>query len=321
MGSLDFIVEWQGNEEDTIKEILARMFLTPIRYDFPNVVLISGKSGHGKSLSVLKFLEYLFEKKKLHLRDYVKDIVVMNPLQYTEKLDAVLYEDRLKKVFCLQLDDARMVVGAENWASFINTAISHVNAISRSIKPLLLLVITQSIKDIDTKTRRTLDWELKCQRSRYDYVKIVPYKFWMDDTDPERPRLRRRRVKGVIREDHRNNTVLPIIKVKKLKDEEVIKKYDEVMLEGKKKFLDSLMGNMLEKIKKDMSKNDFTRVNEMIEYFKKNPDNLKEYGEFKRKKWRLSKEGLKLLKFGASEKREFESIINSGLEVDKDAAV
>lgn len=314
MGNLDFIVEWQGSEEDTIREIISHILLTPIQYDFPNVVLVSGKSGHGKSLSVLKVLEFLMEKKKLNLRDYVESIVVMNPLQYTEKLDAILNDEKLKKVFCLQLDDARMVVGAENWASFVNIAIAHVNAISRSIKPLLLLVITQSIKDIDPKTRRTIDWEFKCRRSRFDYVKITPFRFWIDDTDPERPRLRKRRVKGVIKEAERNNTVLPIVKVKKLKDEKVLETYNKIMLEGKKKFLDSLMGNMLERIKKDMSKTDFSRVNELIEHFKKNPDNLKEYGEFKRKKWRLTPEGIKLLKLAPPAKREFETIINSGLE-------
>jgi len=318
MAYLDFRVRWQGNEEDTAKEILSHMLLTPIKYDFPNVVLITGKSGNGKSLSVLKFLEFLFEAKKLNLEDYVKDIVVMNPLQYFEKLDAILYEKHLKKVFCLQLDDARMVVGAENWASFINQAISHVNSVSRSIKPLLLVIITQSIKDIDPKARRTIDWEFKCKRTRYDHVKLTPYRYWIDDKDPERPRLRKRRVVGMVDEDETANKLLPVIKVKKLKNEKILADYQKLMLEGKTDFLKNLMLTTVEKIKKDMYSGDMTRVNEMYEYFNNNPDALKEYGVFKRRKWRLTSEGLKILKFGKSEKREFEKIINSGIDSKSD---
>ncbi|MBU0636250.1 ATP-binding protein, partial [Candidatus Micrarchaeota archaeon] len=288
----DFIIQWQPSEDKKIEmeqntfEIFEHLFYYPLKHNKPCVVLVTGKSGTGKSETTLKIIDKHLEKKGIDFKNHVSDVIIMNPKEYADKLEKILYDKDLKKIDVLLLDEARILIGSDNWQDFCNKSIGHMNATSRAIKPLMIFIVTQSIMDISKAIRRTIDYELCCTRPTGQKVRIRPRKYYIEDADLEKPRLRWRRIIGtIIDSNKRRRTYFTMVKFSKVRTE-IRKLYDVIVVEAKKQFIDSVMQKTIEKITKSMGVAD-NRVEKLETHLKKDHEFLDAWGELKAKRFRL----------------------------------
>jgi len=306
--NVDFVIKYTGDMYELQRSILYAILRKPTKEDMPVIVLATGKSGRGKSRGTIEIQDQLYNMEGVDFSQYVKDVNVLNPAHYALKLKPILYDKKYKKVWTFQIDEARAVIGAENWHSFINTAIAHVNATSRAIKPLCIFIVTQSIKDVDAATRRTLDYWFKFTRTPYTPPRLTPYVFYMDEDNPERPELKKRRLKGyIIDENGKYNLVFPVFQLN-MPREEVDKPYREVMQESKTDYLDNLLEKLVNKISKDLGDKQTKQVDELENFFRNDPQQFNTWCEFKKGKWKIkssmySKLGMKKEQIDLLEKR------------------
>ena len=176
----DFVVNWNGSEEETIKTIIQRLFLNDINDGKPLLIVITGQSGSGKSYTAIKIQDWLYQAKGLSYKEYITKNISLSPKQYAAQIQEILNNPELKKVFTIFIDEGRFVVGAENWGTFINATIGHVNASTRSIRVMVTFIITQSLRDIDKKLRDAINFQIVCRKHSGE-VHVTFRKFWVDD--------------------------------------------------------------------------------------------------------------------------------------------
>lgn len=285
---IDFQVEWQGSEEATSIEILRHIIERPTKNHLPKMVLITGKSGTGKSSFCLNILDNFYSKKNIDFSKYINESVVIEPTEFGEKVQNIFTDDKCKKLWLLQIDEARFIVGADNWNSFYNHAVGHIRAASRAIKPIALFVVTQFSMDIDKKTRSSPDYIFDCTRTQGKATKIVPHVVYVDEKDRNAPKIKTRRLFGLIK--HNGQIVakgfptfhakLPRAKVKDIYDNEQVPK--------KMRVLQKIIKKLLDKMKLEFGSEDARKqLEELLKHFTSNKEELKNWAQFKRKKWRL----------------------------------
>lgn len=287
---VDFIVDWQGTYAQTQQLIFHRLFTEQVKSNMPCVILVTGKSGRGKSEGVLDIQDQMYNYLKKDFINYLDDSVIMVPRDYAIKVKAMLNEKRLKKAFTIQIDEARNVVGSANWASFVNQAINHINNMSRSVKPMAIFILTQFIKDVDPNTRRSIDYWLIFSRRKRNPAQLTPYVLWMDENNPDKPKLRKRRIVGIIRENGVNRLYKPKFTFERRTRPELLKKYS--LLEAEKGVvLNEKMDALLRRIDREnkVEQGD-TQIVALYEHFKANPKQLRAWAEFKKGKWLLKKD-------------------------------
>jgi len=197
----DFVVKYDPEKEtpvDLTKKILFSLIILRLRAHKPAVIFVAGESGEGKSFSTVSLEDTLLEMQGINLLDVFNDVNVYTPLEYPKKLDALLFDKRLKKVNIITMHEAREVVKAKNWRSFLTSSISDINAMSRSVKRLAIFIISQFIRDVTTDIRYTMNFYVKAVRPRGKAARLYIFKMWKDDTDLEKPKLRKRKIMGYI---------------------------------------------------------------------------------------------------------------------------
>lgn len=289
----DFAVRYDESvdtNEDIVRRILYNVFVKRIKSNKPCVMFIGGESGEGKSTTALRFEQLLLEIQGLDVKDYIDEINVYTPLQYPQKIDKLLYDKALKKVNIIAVHEARNVVKAKTWQSFLPQAIADVNAMSRSMKPMFFFIISQFIRDITTDIRYTLNFYMTVSRPVGHKARLYIYKMWKDDRDLEKPKLRRSKLRGYL--------ILPNGKRKRYSPEylevnmpprELVKRFEELDMQAKS----SIIRHKLDKLMKEMQLEvgmEERKVDTMVKWYTENLDNLKLIGKQVRKKWKLKDE-------------------------------
>lgn len=250
----DFVVDWQGSQEETAKLIIQRIFLNDYEDGMPSLVVVTGRSGSGKSYTTIRIQDFLYQSKKMQYAEYLKNNIVLSPIDYGKQIKAILQNPELKKVFTIQIDEGRFVVGAENWGTFVNTAIGHVNASSRSVKVLITFIVTQSLRDIDKKLRDNINIQVICKKESGS-VKVSFRKFWIDDTDVEKPRLRYRIPIGTIKFADGTKQRVKLKWHPKIIPKELAEPYEAMMVPIKNTIIGQKMNKLIERLEKDVGVN------------------------------------------------------------------
>lgn len=285
---LDFVVEWQGNQIDTTTEILRHIIERPTKGHLPRMVLVTGKSGTGKSNFTLNMFDKFYEKIGIDFSKHVVDSVIIEPTEFGEKVKSLLNDEKEKKLWLLQIDEARFVVGADNWNSFYNHAVGHIRAASRAIKPIALFVLTQFSMDIDKRTRSAPDYIFECSRVIGKKAKVFPFVVYVDERNPNKPEIKKRRLYGLIRRDGK-----PLLKgypifVTNLCRKEVLDVYDTEQVPKKMRVLERIIKKFLDKMKLEFGSGDARKqLEEILKHFIENKEELKNWADYKRKKWKL----------------------------------
>lgn len=335
---IDFAVKYDPKtetEEDLTKKILYVLFIKRIKAKKPVVTFIGADSGEGKSYSALKLMLLLLEMQGLPFKDLIEDVNVFTPIEYPTKLNNLLfpssakryYKDKindkeelerklklLKKANVICMHEARDIVKAKNWQSFLNQAISDVNAMSRSIKRICFFVISQFIRDISTDIRYTLNYYITITRPIGKKARLSISVMWKDDRDLEKPKLRKRKIRGyIIDPKGRRKLFIPKYLELTVPPKEVTEVFEKRDFEAKAMVIRRKMDKLISNLKTELEL-DNTKIKTMVEWYFKNQNNLSMIGRRVRKKWKLKPEARAMHDLSDTEALQFEEMINERLK-------
>jgi hypothetical protein len=197
----DFAVRYDPKTtkpEELTKKILHSIVIRRLKFKKPAVMFIAGKSGEGKSHTAIKLQQLLLEINNLDIKEHLQNINVFTPLEYPKKLDQLLYNKELKKVNIICMHEAREIIRATDWRNFLTTSIADVNAMSRAIKRLCIMIISQNLKDIAREIRLTVNYYCKVSRPLGKNARLYIFTMYEDDRDIDNPRIKKRRLTGYL---------------------------------------------------------------------------------------------------------------------------
>lgn len=318
---IDFWVKFDPDNdtpEELSRRILYSLFVKRVKAKKPVVAAIIAKSGEGKSYGCNKVIDELMYIQGIDLvenMDFFDVITIANPLQYAEKLDKMLYDKRYKKVNCMAVHESRTVVSAKNWRTFVNTAISDVNAMSRAIKPIMFFFISQAFKDIDSNVRSTLTHYINITRpNSANHSRMEIYTLWNDEKDIEKPKFRKRKIRGVVEyPDGRRRLYIPDSLYLKWLRKPLQERFEQLDYEGKSLLLKSKMGKIMSEMKAELG-NDSVKIDSMVEWYIKRVDMLSSVARRNKNGWKVKADIRKLHDLTPEESKLFETRLNAKMK-------
>ena len=310
----DFVITYDPKTDPmgTVgQKVLYHVIVRRLKGKKPAVLFIGGKSGEGKSYTALKLAELLLGMQGLDIAEYLDDVNVYTPAEYPVKLKAILHDKRLKKVNVLIVHEGRTLVSSKSWQSFTTQAIAHVNAMSRSIKRICFIIISQSIRDITVDIRHTIDFYCQAQRPIGRHVRLRINVMYMDERDLDNIKLRMRRLRGFMKnaETGRSRLLVPSFFEVTRPDKTIADLFDAADTKAKGSIIEKKMHKLIEAIRQETGEDD-PKVSLMIDYYMKNPDNLRLIGKRWRGKWKLKKEAALMHSLSEPEIKEFQNGLN-----------
>jgi len=317
--SCDFAVQYNPQKdktEDITKRILYSIVIKRIKHKKPAILFIAGDSGEGKSYSALRLQEVLLELQGLDIRQYLDKINVFTPLEYPNKLESILYDKELKKVNIICMHEAREVVKAKNWQSFLTQSIADINAMSRAIKRLCVIIISQFIRDITTDVRYTLNYYIKISRPKGKRARLYINVMWKDDRDLEKPKLRKRKLSGyLIYPNGKWVRYVPQYLELAPPSKEIAQQFDKLDVEAKSGIIRRKISKLIKDMQEDIQNStDNNKINAMVEWYVKHPENLVKIGRQRKGKWKLGKEAKEMHDLSKREAIDFEQQLNEQLK-------
>lgn len=310
--------------EDTTKKELASKILysqtvRKIKANKPAIIGLFGGSGEGKSTAGIRIQQELCKMQGIDFKKHMNDINVFVPFEFPQKIKRLLFEKSLKKVNIICLHEARDVVNAKDWNSFITKAISKVNTQSRSIKPLVIIIISQYITDLTRDIRRSLTDHVTAERGLKSQGFIRWRKPFTDERDPEKPKMRTRKLKGFL-----GYVIDGKLKNKKLfypdriyiglPTKDIVKEFEEKDLSAKLDIIERDLDKVMEKLKKKHGVEETGKVETMADYYLQNNDKLSQIGKYFRKKFRIKESFRKMHDLTDHQENEFIKIVEKKIK-------
>ncbi|MEE9364828.1 MAG: hypothetical protein V3U92_19680 [Cellulophaga sp.] len=309
---VDFIVDYDPDPRVVGKRILKNITTMRLKYNKPCIIFVGGDSGEGKSTFGIKLLEIVDEAYGVELD--IENQIIYIPLEYAHKIKKILYgKGKFKKYRAIQLDEAREVIKAKLWYTFINQALADINVLTRAIKPIVTIIISQKIKDIDSSIRSTLTYYMTASRPLGKRTRVKIWRLWMDDRDIENPRLRKRRLKGYIIKDGKRIPFTPKYFEVEMPSKKIMKEYNETNTKAKGDIIKRKLDAILQEIKEDLGE-PLERVTTIANYYVNNPESIHLVMRRYRNKLKAKTEVKKLHGFTVKESKEFEKILMEKLE-------
>jgi hypothetical protein len=251
MKACDFVIKYNpatDTKKDITKKIFYSVFIKRLRAHKPCVIFISGDSGEGKSISGgLKLQEIFCELQGIDFKKYLEVMNVFVPLQYPQKIDKLLFDKEYKDVNILCLHEAREVVKAKEWFSYLSQATADINAMSRSIKRIATIIISQFIRDVTTDIRYTINYYIKVYRPKGRKARLNIMVMWKDDTDLDHPKLRKRKIRGyLIYPNGKYRPFVPKYFEVDMPDKEIVKQFETLDRESKSAIIRSKINKLIE---------------------------------------------------------------------------
>lgn len=317
MAFCDFVVKYDpltDTSEELTKRILYAVIIKRLKYNKLAVMFIGGESGEGKSFTALRLQQLLLEIQGLSLDQYIHNINVYQPIEYPQKLDKLLYDKDLKKVNIICMHEAREVVKAKNWQSFLTQAVSDVNAMSRSIKRLCVMIISQFIRDITNDIRYTLNFYCVVRRPKGKHARLYINVLWKDDKDLEKPKLRKRKLQGyLLMPNGSRRRFMPEYLELKQPKKEIVEAFETADREAKTLIIRSKLNKLVSEMKQELGE-ESTKINSMVEFYTTHQESLQLIGKQYKKGWRLRPEVRSMHDLDPNEVKVFESKLNDKLE-------
>lgn len=318
--NIKFVVEFKDNIQETMANIFNHLITYEIKDDKPCVIAIVGKSGRGKSSVALHITDKIFELNGINLEDYVTNIVINDIRDFGPKVRALLKEPHLKKPFALIIDEAKKTINSKDWNTLINQTVDMINSQSRAIKPMAIFILSQRWKDIDSTIRDSIDYYIPVSRPRGKPAKIRVYEIFEDDKDVEKPKMRKKTIKGQIKEGSSYNTVyLKEVEFPRVR-KEVWEKYKKEMIDAKLEDLEHRFDALTKAVEEKYYSKENARVTELTDYLVGNRELLFRYGHCtkKNKIWKLNKEAEQVLDLTPKQKKDLEVNLTNTLKGDEE---
>jgi len=306
---IDFWVHHSKNREKQAIEILDYALLYRTERKKQTVLVLTGDPGEAKSSIAQALTEKLLKNRGIEYLPYVSDVTVYTPFEFPEKEKRLLEDKDLKKIPVMIIDEARLVVKAKNWQDFLNQAIADIFALQRRVKQLVLIIVTQDLGDIDKDIRRLITYWGECYRPLNGAAELRISRFYKDTKDPEKIKLKKRGLKGIIQmPDGRQVLDFPRF-VFRMPSKEVWKKYDEDNFKNKGSIIKQKLEEMMDRMKKDIGLKEKSRENILLKYYltpEKYQELLYHFKTTNRGNYKLKPGARQVLGLQPSEARRFE---------------
>ena len=314
---IDFEVQWQGNIQDTTNQIFQHLFVRRIKAKKPCVILMTGASGEGKSNTALHLADEQFKIIGLDFKDYVQRSVVGSIVDFGPKTKAMLGDPELKKAFILIIDEAAATVNSKDWANITNRAVNFINNMSRAIKPLLIIIIAQSLKQVDSQLRQTVNFYMPVRRSYNKPAKAKLYKFYINERDLEKPKLQKKLVRGyIVNKGQKEYIELTDIEFPKVR-QDVWDIYKKDMIDSKSKLLEAEFDKLANALIDKNEDKHQERIDNLTKFLWSNKYILSNFAKFSRKKWSLKDEFVSNFMVTDSEKKQIETQLKEKVNKEK----
>jgi len=316
MAFCDFVVKYDPNKDklgDISRRIIYSIFVKRLKDNKPCVIFVGGDSGEGKSFAGLRLQEIILGTQGIDLKKYVNAVNVHTPLEYPNKINALLFDKELKKVNVLCVHEAREVVKAKLWASFLTQSIADINAMARSIKRLAIIIVSQFIRDITTDIRYTLNYYCIVRRPKGRKARLYINVLWKDDRDLEKPRLRKRKLSGylVYPNGVYKRFIPQYIELSK-PDKEVVAEFEKNDFNAKAGVIKKKISKLINEMKAEVGE-ESNKVAAMVEWYSTKTENITVIGKRYKGKLRVNTAFKDLHDLTDSEVKEFELKLNDAL--------
>lgn len=317
MARYDFAIPYdpgKDTEADIVDRILYNIFIKRIKGHKPVICFLGADSGEGKSFTYLKLAEILLKVQGIDIREYIHDINVYTPLEYPQKLRSLLFDKRLKKVNMIGIHEARDAINAKDYTSFLARSIADINAQSRSVKPMMIFIVSQFIRDITTDVRYTLTYYCKIYRPLGQCAQLRIYRMWKDDRDLEKPKLKKRPIRGYL--------VYPNGKYKLFKpsyfdirrpERDITDAFEQKDREAKAAVIQRKMEALIRDIKKKNNV-DNTKIKTMVDWYVKHPDSLRLIGRRLKRGFKLNPHFKQMHDLDVQETKDFKDMLDERLK-------
>ena len=317
MAFCDFAVKYdpsKDTQEQLTERILYSLYVRRMKAKKPVITFISGESGEGKSCAYLRICEILCKIQGLDLKEYLDDVNVYVPIQYPQKIRAILHDKRLKKVNMIGVHEARTLIKAKLWQNFVTQAIGDINAMSRSVKRLAIFIVSQFIRDITTDIRYTLTYYMKVSRPIGSKARLYMNVMWKDDRDLEKPKLRKRKLSGyLVYPNGKYRRFVPQYLQLTLPDKEILQRFEKSDREAKVKILNQKIDKLIKEMSKEMEI-EGKKIGSMVDFYAANTDNLKLIGKRRGKKFLVNKDFKEMHDLTPTEARDFQDKLTHKLK-------
>lgn len=285
----------------------------------PCIMGVFGESGSGKSTAAIKLQQRILEMQGLDIRDYLDDINVFVPFEFATKFKRILFDKKLKKINVICIHEARDVLNSKDWNTFVARALAKINTQSRQIKPLIIMIISQYASDITSETRKTLTDYVTADRGLSSPGYITWQKTYLDMRDPEKPKLRLRRLKGYLAKVEKDNVVSKKKIYPKriyigLPDRDVVEKFENADLEAKKEIIDRDLDRLMKELAKKHGIQDDVKIDSMVEYYSKDMDKLSLVGKIFKGKLKIKPSFRTMHDLTENEEERFTKKINEKMK-------
>lgn len=315
----DFVVKYdpqKDTKQDLTDRILYSLFIRRMKANKPVKIFIGGDSGSGKSFAGIKLQEVLCRLQGLDIKDYVDAMNVFIPIEYPRKVDNLLFNKDYKPVNIICIHEARDVIRAKLWQSFVSQSIADINQLSRSIKRLCIIIISQFIRDITKEVRYTLNYYCTVSRGNTGKSKLRINVIWHDDRDLEKPLIKKRRVKGyLVYPDGKYKLFTPQYIELDKPDKEIVDQFEKLDRDAKADILKAKINKLIEEMKKDIGEVEGAdKVNSMVDWYSSHLEQIEVIGKHTRKgKLKVSEEFIKMHDLTKEQKKKFEEDFNARL--------
>jgi len=306
------IKNYSGNEEQIYDAIINSLFISKIKSGMPVMVGIVGKSSSGKSVFCLGLQERLYKQRGINFLPYVEHCTLLRPNDYAPKMDAILNDKKLKKVFTVQLDEAKFLIASDDWQQFKNKATRTITATCRSIKPLIFFIVAQRRSDIEARTRQALDYFIDIVRRPGTKPIAKIYEVYEDKRYYNAPEFKTRAIIVNIQNDKGESTsIIPKIKFS-MPSKEVWDKYKSFETPTKNQEINKLLTRMKEEVAKLSGSSD-KKVQEFVKYLLENPNELEKFGKQSKTGWKLDSKLVSRMGYTVRKQNEIERLLSESL--------
>ncbi len=269
-----FILPNFKTDEELKKLMIDRLYIRRIKKNKPTKTLFCGQSGEGKSWSALQFSDIIQEQLGSDFAQYSRIATIHTPLDFSEKIDKILYDKEYKDLHCVLLDEASNLLSAYEWQQYLTQATNKILNQSRRVKPMCVFLVTQFMGDLTMNSRKSLTYYGICERPHYSKTKVYFYETYekIDFKDLNRTKIGGRKIKGFFRNDE--NIMTPFdfktFEMGKLR-KEIAEPYERDSFEAKSKMIQSDLSKLMEQMKKKYGDTN-NRTTTIIQQWKEKPN-------------------------------------------------
>lgn len=314
MAFVDYVIKHTDNPEELARRILYSIYIRQIKGDKPTPTLIIAPSGEGKSEGALRLLEVLLEIQGVELTDDFLNVAnIFTPLEFSDKVHKILFDKNYKKLNIVILHEADEIVGSTNWQDFIPKAVANINNKSRTIKPLIVIIVSQHLSKIARSTRVSCKYYVEAHRSIGKHTKFYFHTIWEKKHGIEKSELMPRKMSGFLVNEqgkYRRHYLESFEMTRATKEHrETFRRMDT---EAKGIILDQQLKEIMKKIKREVG--DYgQKITSMVDWYSKDTNKIETIGKRYRGKWKVKEEIIKAHDLSHEEARIFEDKLSEKL--------